>query len=55
MRKIASSGLSPDVALTRAEKGVRLKVDDGEWDFSQREVTWVMERTRQLLPPEADE
>ncbi|WP_342959546.1 hypothetical protein [Paraburkholderia azotifigens] len=54
-RKIASSGLSPDVALTRAEKGVRLKVDAGEWDFSQREVAWVMKRTRQLLLPEAYE
>ncbi|WOD14194.1 hypothetical protein [Paraburkholderia kirstenboschensis] len=48
-RKIATSGLSPDVALTRAEKGVRLKVDSGEWDFSQCEVAWVMKRTRQLL------
>jgi len=48
-RKIASSGLAQDVALTRAEKGVRLKVDAGEWDFSQREVAWVMKRTRQLL------
>jgi hypothetical protein len=48
-RKIASSGLSPDVALARAEKGVRLKVGTGEWDFSQCEVTWVMKRTRQLL------
>lgn len=48
-RKITISGLSPDVALTRAERGVILKVDLGEWDFSQREVTWVMKRTRQLL------
>lgn len=48
-RKIATSGLSPDVVLTRAERGVRLKVDAGEWDFSQREVAWVMKRTRQLL------
>lgn len=29
-RKIDSSGLSPSVALTRAEKGMRLKVDAGE-------------------------
>ncbi|PRY05940.1 hypothetical protein B0G73_108192 [Paraburkholderia sp. BL25I1N1] len=48
-RKIASSGLPLDVALTRAEKGVRVKVDAGEWDFSQRGVAWVMKRTRQLL------
>ena len=48
-RKIASSGLSPDVALTRVEKGLRLKVDTGEWDFSQPEMAWVMKRTRQIL------
>ncbi len=48
-RKIASSGLSSDVALTRAEKGVRLKVDAGEWEISRREVAWVLKRTRQLL------
>ncbi|SAL85382.1 hypothetical protein AWB74_07279 [Caballeronia arvi] len=48
-RKMASSSPSPEVALTRAEEGVRLKVDAGEWDLSQREVTWVMARTRQLL------
>ncbi|MFP3549134.1 hypothetical protein SB861_00300 [Paraburkholderia sp. SIMBA_049] len=48
-RKIAIAGLSPDVAVTRAEKGMRLKVDAGEWDFSQPEVAWVMKRTRQLL------
>ncbi|RKE34711.1 hypothetical protein B0G76_0732 [Paraburkholderia sp. BL23I1N1] len=48
-RKIDTAGLSPDVTLTRAEKGVRLKVDAGEWDFSQREVVWVMTRARQLL------
>lgn len=49
-RKIASSGLSPDVALTRAERGLKLKVDAGEWDFSQPEVAWVMKRKQQLLP-----
>ena len=49
-RKIATSGLSPDVALAHAEKGVRLKVDAGEWDFSKREVAWIMKRTRELLP-----
>ena len=54
LRKVATSGLSPDVALTRAEKGVRLKVDTGEWDFSQPEVAWVMKRTRQLLFEVAD-
>jgi hypothetical protein len=54
-RKIATSGLSRDVALTRAEKGVRLKVDAGEWDFSQREVAWVMKRTQQLLLAATDD
>jgi hypothetical protein len=54
-RKIASSGLSADVALTRAEKGVRLKVDAAEWDFSQGEVAWVMKRTRQLLLAATDD
>ncbi|SAK99782.1 hypothetical protein AWB76_07784 [Caballeronia temeraria] len=54
-RKIASSGMPPDVALTRAEKGVRLKVDAGEWNFSQREVAWVMKRTRQLLSAATDD
>jgi hypothetical protein len=48
-RKITCSGLSLDVALTRAEKGVRLKVDSGDWEFSQAEVAWVMKRTEELL------
>lgn len=54
-RKIATSGMPPDVALTRVEKGVRLKVDAGEWDFSQREVAWVMKRTRTLLLAATDD
>ncbi|ORC47959.1 hypothetical protein B2G74_20040 [Burkholderia sp. A27] len=54
-RKVASSGLSPGVALTRADKGLRLKVDSGEWDLSQREVAWVMNRTRQLLLAATDD
>ncbi|MDN7908309.1 hypothetical protein QZM18_29935 [Burkholderia diffusa] len=54
-RKIATSGLMPDLALNRAEKGMRLKVDAGEWEFSQREVAWVIKRTRQLLLPATDE
>ncbi len=40
-RKIETSGLSSDVALARAEKGLKMKVDVGEWDLSQREVVWV--------------
>src|SRR6185437_2733081 len=53
-RKIATSGLSLNVALTRAEKGVRLKVDSGEWDFSQAEMAWVMKRTQELLPGDSE-
>ncbi|MBN3761971.1 hypothetical protein [Burkholderia sp. Ac-20365] len=49
LRKVATSGLSPDVALTRAEKGVRLKVGSGDWDVSQAEIAWVMKRAQELL------
>ncbi|WP_274378458.1 hypothetical protein [Paraburkholderia phytofirmans] len=42
------------MALSRAEKGVKLKVDAGEWEFSQREVAWVMKRTRELSPSSDD-
>lgn len=48
-RKISNSGMSRDTALRRVEKGVRLKVDSDEWDFSQAEVAWVMNRTQELL------
>lgn len=48
-RKISSSGMSRDTALSRVEKGVRLKVDSGEWDLSQAEMAWVMKRTQELL------
>lgn len=54
-RKVATAGLSPDVALSRAEKGVRAKVDAGEWGLSQREADWVMKRTRQLLLAATDD
>ncbi|KGV23549.1 hypothetical protein X894_343 [Burkholderia pseudomallei MSHR4462] len=49
LRKVATSGLAPDVALSRAEKGLRAKVNAGQWDFSQCEVDWLVKRTRQLL------
>lgn len=49
LRKIATSGLAPDVALSQAEKGLRLKVNADQWDLSQREVCWVVQRMRQLL------
>ncbi|CAM2139660.1 conserved protein of unknown function [Pararobbsia alpina] len=54
-RKVVTAGLSPDVALARAETGVRLKVDAGKWDFSQAEVAWVMKRTHLLLAARDDE
>jgi hypothetical protein len=47
--KIATASLSLDVALRRAEKGLRLKVDSAEWEFSQLEVAWVVNRMRHLL------
>ena len=48
-RKMSTSGMSRDVALRKVEKGVRLKVASGTWEFSQAEVAWVMKRTQQLL------
>lgn len=53
-RKMAIAGLSADVALSRAGKGARLKVDSGEWDFSQPELAWVLNRTQQLLLDDSD-
>ena len=41
--------------VTRAEKGVRLKVDADEWDFSQAEVAWVVKRMHYLLQAVADD
>ncbi|QGZ62391.1 hypothetical protein [Paraburkholderia acidisoli] len=49
LRKIAATGLPPDVALSRAERGMRLKIDAGEWDFSELEAAWVVKRTQRLL------
>ncbi|WP_322073796.1 hypothetical protein [Burkholderia cepacia] len=48
-RKMADAGLSADVALSRAAKGSRLKVDSGKWDFSLPEFAWVTKRTEQLV------
>ncbi|MGY6255514.1 hypothetical protein ACXIVK_18795 [Paraburkholderia caledonica] len=48
-RKMSTSCMSRDTALSKVEKGVRLKVDSGEWDLSQAEMAWVMKRTQQLL------
>ena len=55
LRKIATSGFASNVTLARAEKGLRMKVDVGEWDLSQREVVWVMKRTHQLLQAAYDD
>ncbi|MEI5997622.1 hypothetical protein H3V53_10520 [Paraburkholderia bengalensis] len=46
---IATAGMSRDVALSRAEEGVRAKVDAAEWDFSRSEVAWVLNRSRGLM------
>lgn len=53
-RKMTDAGLSADVALSRATKGSRLKVDSGEWDFSLPELAWVTKRTEQLVRGEND-
>jgi hypothetical protein len=53
-RKVATTEMSRDVALSRAEKGARLKVDSGEWEFSQPELAWVMKRTEELLFAQSD-
>lgn len=55
-RKIADLGLPLDDALRRAEKGLRAKVSAGQWDFSDDEVGWMMNRTRELsLSHESDD
>ncbi|KVR42433.1 hypothetical protein [Burkholderia multivorans] len=54
-RKIATSGLTTDVALSRVEKGLKLKVNAREWDLSRPEIDWVIERTRQLLLAATDD
>ncbi|CAG9269537.1 conserved hypothetical protein [Paraburkholderia caribensis] len=43
-----ASGLSLDDTLKRAEKGLKAKVDSGQWDFSVAEIAWVMKRTHEL-------
>jgi hypothetical protein len=49
-QKISVSGLSPDDALGRVQKGLKAKVGASQWDFSPAEIAWVMKRTRELLP-----
>lgn len=48
-RKMPASGLSLDDALRRVEKGLKVKVSSGQWDFSSAEIAWVMKHTRALL------
>ncbi|WCM19936.1 hypothetical protein NDK50_00155 [Paraburkholderia bryophila] len=54
-RKVSASGLSRDDALGRVEKGLKAKVGAGQWDFSHGEMTWLMKRTRELLPVAPDD
>lgn len=48
-RKMSASGLSLDDALGRVEKGLKAKVDGGQWDFSHAETAWTLNRLRELL------
>ncbi len=48
-RKMTANAWSLETAVTRVEAGVRKKVHSGIWDFSTAEVTWTMDRTRQIL------
>lgn len=48
-RKMSASGLPLDDALERVEKGLKAKVDGGQWDFSRAEIAWTLNRLRKLL------
>ncbi|MDR6469403.1 hypothetical protein J2777_003131 [Paraburkholderia graminis] len=48
-RKMSASGLSLDDALERVEKGLKAKVDGGQWDFSRAEIAWTLNRLHKLL------
>ena len=49
-RKVAENpALTRELCLVRASKGFALKVQRGEWDFSEAEQDWVMKRARHLL------
>ncbi|WP_433866469.1 hypothetical protein [Ralstonia wenshanensis] len=49
-RKVSENpALTQELCLARARKGFALKVQQGEWDFSEAEQAWVMKRARELL------
>lgn len=49
-RKVAENlALTQELCLANVRKGFALKVDSGEWDFSEAEQDWVMKRARQIL------
>jgi len=48
-RKMSVPGPSLDDALQRVEKGLKAKVDGGQWDFSRAEIAWTLNRLRELL------
>ncbi|MCA8251445.1 hypothetical protein LGN12_30330 [Burkholderia multivorans] len=55
LRKVATNGFSLTDALARAERGLKQKVDSGQWDFSLAEVTWVTSRIHTLVAAENKE
>jgi uncharacterized protein (DUF2252 family) len=48
-RKMTANAWSLQTAVSKVEAGVLKKVHSGIWDFSTAEVTWTIERTRQIL------
>jgi len=48
-RKMTANAWSMQTAISKVEAGVLKKVHSGIWDFSTAEVTWTIERTRQIL------
>ena len=48
-RKVTANAWSLQTAMAKVEAGVFKKVHGGVWDFSTAEVTWTIERTRQIL------
>ena len=48
-RKMTANAWSLQTAVSKVEAGVLKKVHSGVWDFSTAEVTWTIERTRQIL------
>ncbi|MDR5798232.1 hypothetical protein QCE49_33065 [Caballeronia sp. LZ008] len=48
-RKMTANAWSLQTAVSKVEAGVFKKVHSGIWDFSTAEVTWTIERARQIL------